>query len=272
MPTAETAKDCSTHQDQDDLRIALPEPGIRLEQDSEWCLVETPEGWREFRFHDYGDLYQIPGLYERIFYEILECSSPSTIRRILQKGAKSEHVRLSDLRVLDLGAGNGMVGEQLADAGVPTIVGVDIVEAAREATERDRPGIYDDYLVTDMTALPGEHRRMLESYRFNCLTCVAALGFGDIPPLAFAEAYRLIETGGMIAFNIKDVFLEKRDGSGFAHLISRMIKGDMLSVTHETRYQHRLATNGDSLHYMAIVGRKVADIPAELVEQAEEAA
>lgn len=272
MSVAEDAIRKPTSESGEDLRIALPERDLRMEQDVEWCLVDTPDGWREFRFHDYGDIYEIPGLYEKLFYDILGCQSPPMIRRLLHKSASQEGVRPSDLRVLDLGAGNGMVGEELANMGVKTMVGVDIVDGAKAATERDRPDVYTDYLVTDMTNLPGADRRRLQDHRLNCLTCVAALGFGDIPPLAFAEAYSLIETGGLIAFNIKETFLESTDSSGFSRLIKRMIKDDLLNVACRVKYQHRVATNGDPLHYVAIVGRKVADIPAEVVEQAEQAA
>jgi hypothetical protein len=165
-----------------------------------------------------------------------------------------------------------MVGEELADLGVGAIVGVDIVDAAKMATERDRPDVYLDYLIADMTDLRDEECRRLREHRLNCLTCVAALGFGDIPPLAFAEAYRLIDKGGLVAFNIKDAFLRNEDSSGFSRLIERMVKDGLLSVAHQTTYQHRLATNGDALHYVAIAGRKEADIPAELVEEVEQAA
>ena len=34
----------------------------------------------------------------------------------------------------------------------------------------------------------------------------------------------------------------------------------------------KAATNGDPLHYVAIAGRKEADIPAEVVEQVEQVA
>ena len=35
--------------------------------------------------------------------------------------------------------------------GVGTVVGVDILDEAANATERDRPDVYDDYVVVDLT-------------------------------------------------------------------------------------------------------------------------
>lgn len=249
----------------EELRIALPEPSLQLSQDSEWCLVETPDGWQEIRFHDYSEIYRIPGLYEKVFYEILQCDSPARVRALLADHLRGEGIASDTLRVLDLGAGNGIVGEELAGIGVKTIVGIDIVEAARDAALRDRPGVYTDYLIEDMTALPEEAQRRLERARFNCLTCVAALGFGDIPTEAFVRAYEYIEPGGIIAFNIKKDFLDRQDRSGFAELMSSMIDEDILDLACQQAYPHRLATTGDPLEYVAIVGTKRSEVPASLL-------
>lgn len=48
----------------------------------------------------------------------------------------------------------------------------------------------------------------LRDWNFNCLTSVAALGFGDIPPRAFFEALRLVATNGWVALNLKETFLD----------------------------------------------------------------
>ena len=42
----------------------------------------------------------------------------------------------AQLRVLDVGAGNGMVGEELDRMGAKHIVGVDIIPEAAEAAQR----------------------------------------------------------------------------------------------------------------------------------------
>jgi predicted TPR repeat methyltransferase len=166
----------------------------------------------------------------------------------------------ASLRVLDLGAGNGMVGEELAEMGVESVVGVDIIDAAAGATERDRPGVYEDYVVTDMARLTGRQRDRMRRFEFNCLTCVAALGFGDIPPNAFRAAYNLVTDGGFIAFNIKDEFLNGKDTSGFAELIESMCQDGTVVVLKRERYRHRLSTNGDPLHYVAMIAVKERDL------------
>jgi len=240
--------------------IALPEPGIALGQDQEWCLVRLEDEWREVRFHDYAEVYEIEGLYEHIFYKTLGCNSPEVIVGLLYKHMNKPGSKTEPLRVLDLGAGNGMVGERLREIGAECIVGVDIVQEAAVAAERDRPHVYDGYLIADMTDLSPEEERELRDYRFNCLTCVAALGFGDIPSDAFLNSFRLLSDGGWIAFNIKDRFLQDREPSGFSKLISSMIESGTLEIVAEEKYVHRRSTSGKPLEYVAIVGRKRAEV------------
>lgn len=248
-----------------ELCIALPEPGLALTQDSEWCVVRKEKGWQQIRFHDYSQVYAIPGLYERLFYDILKCNSPAVVCGLLREQLDRAEFPGSRLRVLDLGAGNGMVGERLRQMGARTVVGVDICMEAASAVERDRPGVYTDYLVTDMTCLPEADHTHLESFGFTGMSCVAALGFGDIPPAAFIQAYKLVAADGWVAFNIKADFLTDSDPSGFARLIRTLLERGILADSVQHRYRHRISTAGKPLDYVAIVGRKRGDLPPDLV-------
>lgn len=250
-----------------EFEIRIPEVPADVDQDEEWCEVCLNGDTFRVRFHDYAEIYSVPGLYEALFYEKLQCCSPQTVCGLLSEKLETENVDLADVRVLDLGAGNGMVGERLEGAG--SLVGVDIVEEAARAAGRDRPGVYDDYLVLDFTDLPDSARELLEQRRLNCLITVAALGFGDIPPRAFAEAYNLVCDDGWIAFNIKQDFLNGEDGTGFSRLIRRMFAGGALEPLERRAYPHRLSSCGDPLNYVAVIGRKRKDVPSELVEAAE---
>ena len=249
------------------LSVAFP-GDVPLEQDHEWCEVTVDGSTERIRFHDYDRIYSIPGLYEHLFYDKLECCSPETVRNLLQEQLATRGHDPATLDVLDLGAGNGMVGEQLAELGVGSLVGIDLLPEAAAAAKRDRPGLYRDYFVVDLTDLSDADRRELTARRFNCLVTVAALGFGDIPPLAFAEAFNLVSDGGWVAFNIKEDFLDDGDSSGFSRLIKRLLETGIVEQRAEKVYCHRLSTTGERLDYVAIVGVKHSDVPAELVEQA----
>lgn len=236
-----------------------------MDQDTEHCSVLLDGVWENIRFHDYARIFTIPGLYEKIFHDVLHCQSPDVIGKLFKEEIQRDNVPPASLRVLDLGAGNGMIGEQLRTVGVGHLTGVDIIPEARAAAFRDRPGVYDDYHVADLTEVSGHHAAALANARFNALSCVAALGYDDIPPAAFRSAFNFVSDGGWIAFTIKDRFLSDADTSGFARLIHRCREAGVLTVRNAQRYRHRLDTQGRPLHYVALVGTKERELPAELL-------
>lgn len=249
-----------------DYALHLPPKHARgeLDQDEEWCVVETADGERQrIRFHDYAAIYSIPGLYERLFAEQLDCQSPRVVTDLLGEELRSAGLKPETLTALDFGAGNGMVGELLGDLALGAIVGVDLLPEARDAANRDRPGLYEAYYALDMTQLSADDRRDLMRHDFDLMTCVAALGFGDIPTLAFAEAFNLVGSPGWIAFNIRDRFLEENCDSGFGGLIARMFGEGILEERTRSRYTHRVSVSGEALEYEAIVAHKHADIPLD---------
>lgn len=240
--------------------ISLP-ADLVLDQDEEWCDARLDGEHIRIRFHDYHVIYEHPGLYEQLFYDLLRCTSPRVVRRLLGRAVAERGIDPAELRVLDVGAGNGMVGEELRTLGAGTVYGVDIIEEAARAAARDRPGVYDGYLVADLTALTPDQREELAARRFNAMTTVAALGFGDIPPAAFTAAFNLVEASGLIAFTIKEDFVTDHDTTGFSSLIRRMLAEEVISVIAEEHYRHRLSVRGDPLYYVAYVARKLRDIP-----------
>lgn len=248
-------------------RIQFPKPeSSNLDQDEAYFYLQEGDEPHKIRFHDYDKIYQVQGLYEQIFYDRLKCTSPEKVAAILESSLKQSEDNLSELRVLDFGAGNGMMGEALKKHGVSRLIGVDIIPEAYEATVRDRPGLYDAYYVEDFTQLSEEKKEDIASWQCDCMVTVAALGFGDIPTKAFIEAFNIIRTKGWIAFNIKETFFDTSDDSGFSKMIRELIFSKYLDVYHIERYRHRLSIEGEPLYYFAIAGRKNADVPTEFLE------
>lgn len=249
-------------------RLAFPrERSDGLAQDEAYFQLVEEGGDTWIRFHDYDEIYRRPGLYEQLFYDRLKCSSPHKVAQILQSAVAQSDMHFTELRVLDLGAGNGIMGEELKKEGVSRLVGIDIIPDAEQALYRDRPGVYDAYHTVDITKLDDELRADLLSWRFNTLVVVAALGFGDIPAAAFVEALNLIETPGWIAFNIKESFLDRSDKTGFSQTLRELIFSEYIDIYHMERYRHRLSIDGEPLFYFAISGRKNADIPPDFLER-----
>lgn len=245
------------------IRLPANEPHTLAQDEAYFTLIENGRQQQEIRFHDYAAIYNHKGLYEQLFHDRLKCVSPATISSILKEVLINNHVEMSELRVLDVGAGNGMVGELLVHAGIARVIGVDILPEAAAACERDRPGIYDAYYIMNLISADEADIEELESWHIDCMTTVAALGFGDIPPLAFARAYNIVQPGGWVAFNIKESFLQMSDTSGFSVLVKDMLFRDILEIHHLERYRHRISIDGRPLYYYALVGKKERDIPLD---------
>ena len=238
-----------------------------LEQDEAYFWLIEDNQRVKLRFHDYDQIFQRPGLYEQLFYDRLKCTSPKKVCALLEQSLRAEQLVCSELRVLDLGAGNGMMAEELRNLGVSRIVGADIIEEARSAAYRDRPNVYDDYSIADFTGLSSQETADLEEWNFDCLTSVAALGFGDIPANAFLQAIQMISTGGWVAFNIKETFLDRSDDSGFSIFIRELIFSEYLDIHHLQLYTHRLSMEGVPLKYFALVGRIVSPVPRDFIDK-----
>jgi predicted TPR repeat methyltransferase len=238
-----------------------------LDQDEAYFFLVDDGKKKKVLFHDYDTLYDTPGLYEQLFYERLKCNSPDKVTDALRHTIDVNKEHFSELRVLDFGAGNGMMGEALKQVGVARLVGVDILEEAKVATERDRPGIYDEYYVRDFTCLSEDEIEELRSWNLNALTTVAALGFGDIPITAFIQALNLITEQGWVTFNIKETFLYDTDDTGFSKLIRELIFSEYLNLNHLERYRHRLSIEGSPLYYFSVVCWKKAHVPMEFLAE-----
>lgn len=242
-------------------RIHFPSEDLTsLDQAKTYFLIEEDGEQQKILFHDYAAIYARPGLYEQLFYDRLKCNSPRKLAELLRATASGAGDDPSQMRVLDVGAGNGMVGELLAAQGVARLVGLDIIPEAAAATWRDRPGVYDAYEVADLTSIDSELHKDLVDWRFDAMTCVAALGFGDIPVPAFREAFNLIAEQGWVAINIKETFLAREDTSGFSRMMKRLIQEGYIDVYHLERYRHRLSIDGWPLYYFALIARKKRDI------------
>jgi hypothetical protein len=246
--------------------IEYPEDTCRLDQDEEWVLVKTEGNEEKIRIHEYDRFYQIPGLYEEVVYKRLKCSSPRVVCELLKTELAKKGEESRNLRTLDFGAGNGIVGECLKQAvDCSALVGIDIIPEARKAAERDRPGVYDEYYVMDLCEIDKSEEAELEKWNFNALITVAALGYDDIPTRAFLNAFNLLDTGAWVAFNIRDKFLSDSDKSGYRETLEMVLENN-LTVFQKKHYCHRFSLSGEPLHYYAIVGKKKTEAKTAAVD------
>ena len=248
-------------------RIKFPQADRELPSTKEgfFCLQED-DSEHKLHLNDYDGIYSRSGLYEQLFCERLKYSAPWTLGARLKHTINDNGYIAPELRVLDLGAGNGMMGEVLRNYGVSWLVGVDIIEEASAAAKRDRPGIYDEYYVADLSKTETTVHDRLIGWSFNCLTSVGALGLDEIPFATFFEALNLVQDRGWVAFNINESFLGNSQSSRFSQFIRELIFFKYLDLHHAERYLHRLSIGGDPLYCLGIIARKSASIPRIFID------
>lgn len=226
------------------------------DQTHESLVVRHADGSTDrFRLHDYSRVYAVPGLYEEVVQRRLRCQTPRKLAELLVGCAADAGVQSRDLAVFDLGAGNGVVGEELQARGVRTLVGSDNVAAARDAALRDRPGLYDEYLVGDSDDLPGV-AGLIRDHRLNGLLAAGALGLGHVSADSFDRLWSAFPDRAWFAVSLHEE-LAGAGGSDFGDYLADFERHeDRGQIVRRERYRHRLAMNGDPIYYVAIVARK----------------
>ena len=226
-------------------------------QEEESLVVRFGDGREErMRLHEYDRVYAIPGLYEEVVQNRLECLSPDTLADAIVGAAQRDGVAPADLRVFDLAAGNGVTGEALAARGVTELVGSDNAPAAREAVERDRPGLYSEYVVGDIDDEEARLADLVRSHELNGLVCAGALGLGHITAASFARLWEHFPEGSWFSASLHESLAEP-GGSDFGDYLQDLDReGSGAEVLSRERFRHRLLMNGDAVHYVAVTVRR----------------
>jgi ubiquinone/menaquinone biosynthesis C-methylase UbiE len=105
-------------------------------------------------------------------------------------------------RVLDVGAGTGLVGAALAAFGYDCIDAYDI--SPDMLTQASDKKCYDRVIVGNADKMDN-----VAADAYDAVVCVGALNFGHISPAAHSQFLRVVKKGGVIAFTTRQDFLEK---------------------------------------------------------------
>jgi SAM-dependent methyltransferase len=203
--------------------------------------------------HDYPRVYGVPGLYEHVVQELLGCRSPQVAAEGFSRALERLALEPADVSVLDLGAGTGLVGELVLSLGATTVIGLDALDAARDACLRDRPGVYRDYLVGDLAHPAPELLERLRRHDPKGLVSAGAFGGTHAPAEALINALGLLPAGAPVAFTIDERWMQTDGPGGFRTCVTRLLASGRLKLLERSRFQHRLSTTGTPIHYELLV-------------------
>jgi hypothetical protein len=220
----------------------------------EYIALRNDDGSEEIvHLHDYSRLYGVPGLYEHIVQELLGCRSPQVAAEALARALKRLALDPAHVRLLDLGAGTGLVGELARGLGIATVVGLDALAPAREACLRDRPDVYSDYAIGDLAAPAPELLAQLRRYRPDGLVAAGAFGGTHAPAQALVSALALLPAGAPVVFTIDERWMRTDGPGGFRTPVARLLESGELQLLERSHFRHRVTTSGEPVYYELLV-------------------
>jgi hypothetical protein len=232
------------------------------ESEGEYVVLRGPDSHEEIvHLHDYERFYAVPGLYEHVVQELLQCCSPQVATEGLVRALARLGIDPADVVLLDLGAGTGIAGELATVAGVSRVIGLDALEGARTACLRDRPGIYYDYLVGDLAAPPSDLLARLRRHGPTALISAGAMGGTHAPPAALTTALNLLPAGAPVVFTIDERWMKTDAPGGYGTVVKTLLESGELRLLERTCFQHRVSTAGSPIQYELVVAATGSDGP-----------
>lgn len=211
----------------------------------EWIEYGPTEARRRIGFHDYTRLYDEPGLYDHVFVELLGMSTAPQVVGLYASALRSLSRDPADERVLDLGAGSGIGGVELRNLRVGEIVAVDREPAAARAAARDRPSVYDDYVVGEV---PEAIERLRPRAPFTALLAVASVGADALGPAQLAQLIdALLTPNALVAFAVSEAL--------YPALVDDLAGRVGMDVVRAVNYVHRRQTDGRDHRATVVVGQ-----------------
>ena len=157
--------------------------------------------------------------------------------------ALARFVQPSDVRVLDIGCGTGLAGEELARLGFVRMDGTDISPQMLDVASAK--AVYERLFAGDV--LEGLD---CPDAAYDALITVGT--FGPVGPQGFRECLRVLRPGGIACISINEIFVDEQDFHGE---MDRLVKSGVAELCERDRHPH--LTEGGHEAYISVL-RKTA--------------
>ena len=131
------------------------------------------------------------GIYKRLGYP-----DPTKVAEMADKQASAKGLNKDTCRVLDLGCGTGLVGEELAAKGFKNIVGIDISIAMMDKAKAKN--VYSEFIELDLTDFEAFPHTLKGS--FDIVVCAGLINNNHMDESLFEEMMTAAKKGGLIIF------------------------------------------------------------------------
>lgn len=225
---------------------------VDVDEDADVAVVQDGGTERRVGLHDYAGLYAVPGLYEAVYFEVLGGGSPHLLADVLEAVLPSDE--RAGRRVLDVGAGTGLVGELLHGRGFRTVYATDLEPQSAVAVLRDRPQVHAGARTLNLDALTAEDRAWLAEVAPDVVTVAGAIGYGHLPASCLQAVTELVGPGALLAITVAPQFDDAPELAGHAAVLRSPAWEEVL----RREGVHRRTAAGDILPVLALVLRRNA--------------
>ena len=141
----------------------------------------------------------------------------------------------NDARVLDLGCGTGLIGEQLHKRGYTNIDGVDLTPEMLEIAKTK--GIYGSLQQGSMGSEQSKELGVAEG-KYDAAICIGVFNLAHVQSEGFNDLIHVVKPGGLVCFSIREMSFDAPQ-CGFQERMNQLSeegKWEQLSKHYEPRY------------------------------------
>ena len=141
-------------------------------------------------------------------------------------------------RILDAGAGTGLVGQFLGALGYGNLVAMDLSkEMLNKAREK---GVYQEFHQMDMAKTLN-----FPDDSFEAIVCAGVLTFSHAPAKSLYEMVRVTKPGGHILYSLRT---DAYESMGFEGITSQLESGDKWQLVEKTGHQSFAVKEQEVVH------------------------